>query len=73
MPFVDEPLKPVFRRWFCDRNGCGGEMKVTDGTAPYYAEKYPHYCDKCYMMDYASREYPRIAYLSVEGEQLEKV
>lgn len=65
--FRDEPVTPVWRHWDCPKV-CNGEMVGTGQGISTRGTKWQHKCNVCGHEAWADSNYPRIVYLTKDGE-----
>ena len=65
--FRDEKIEPVYRRWICGLDGCGGEMEQTGMGFTQLTTLREHRCNKCSRTEGSEVIYPRVAYLPLEA------
>ena len=58
-------------RYYCDKDGCDGEMLPTGVCYPTYPGQYPHVCDKCGARLTFRDTYPRIVWEEVKQDALQ--
>lgn len=64
--FQDEPRVPVYRRWVCPQEGCGGEMVFSGASWMTVPPGHQHICDRCGFGAVLKNTYPKIVFLEAK-------